>query len=59
MAIICQFLVVDINIILLFTIVNLPSLILPYLPFQKKKKERKKHWKLDIIGYYWVIGAGC
>ena len=51
MAIICQFLVVDINIILLFTIVNLPFLILSYLPFQKKKKKRKKHWKLDTIDY--------
>ena len=53
MAIICQFLVVDIDIILLFTIVNLPFLLLSYLLFQKKKKkkERKKHWKFDIIGY--------
>ena len=41
MAIICQFLVVDINIILLFTIVNLPFLILSYLPFQKKKEKKE------------------
>ena len=35
-----------------------PFLILPYSPFKKKKKERKKCWKLNVISY-WVIEAGC
>ena len=35
-----------------------PFLILPYSPFKKKKKERKKYWKVNVISY-WVIEAGC
>ena len=31
---------------------HVPFLIVPYSPFQKKKKKKKiEHWNLDIIGY--------